>query len=270
MKKILIFLLAFACLICTPAYAQGTPEEALKQEILDYMVLANQIAGMQMTQKQIEELDSIVYFTAQKYVDIENISEEAAYKLLLAELKKTTPLESKPAVHATTLTPLPSGEKGAIFFTDNDKVWNHVGLYTSVTEIVESMPKPGVQFLPISDSRTYQAVVQNPADGVNDSCILVVNTSMANVNKAVDWAFTVPAGTPYDYDFLDNKTDYYAVMEGGIAVTKSENDAFNCSELVWKSYKKGANIDLDSDGGPGVYPDDIKNSTLTIKLRSFG
>ncbi len=38
-------------------------------------------------------------------------------------------------------------------------------------------------------------------------------------------------------------------------------NSYNCSQLVWAAYKStDPNVDLDSDGGPGVYPTDIKKS----------
>lgn len=38
-------------------------------------------------------------------------------------------------------------------------------------------------------------------------------------------------------------------------------NSYNCSQLVWGAYKStDPNVDLNSDGGPGVYPTDIKKS----------
>jgi len=37
----------------------------------------------------------------------------------------------------------------------------------------------------------------------------------------------------------------------------------NCSQLVWATYTIKAGIALDSNGGFGVYPDNIKDSSLT-------
>lgn len=38
----------------------------------------------------------------------------------------------------------------------------------------------------------------------------------------------------------------------------------NCSQLVWVAYMEAAGIDLDSNGGPGVYPYDIRDSSYTV------
>lgn len=40
--------------------------------------------------------------------------------------------------------------------------------------------------------------------------------------------------------------------------------SFNCSSLVWSAYMYASKneIDLDNDGGPGVYPDDVRDSPV--------
>lgn len=59
-------------------------------------------------------------------------------------------------------------------------------------------------------------------------------------------------GKGYDANFSDNKKN-----------TVANNKRMNCSELVWKAWKFKKNVDLDSNGGPGVYPNNIKNSNRT-------
>ena len=47
------------------------------------------------------------------------------------------------------------------------------------------------------------------------------------------------------------------------AFNKSKNPwMLNCSQLVWYAYKYGAGVDIDSNGGPGVYPHDIVEGPL--------
>ncbi|MBP3222386.1 MAG: hypothetical protein J6M18_00455 [Actinomycetaceae bacterium] len=46
----------------------------------------------------------------------------------------------------------------------------------------------------------------------------------------------------------------------GFAFNKTANGKMNCSQLVWAAYKTATGIDLDGDGGHGVYPRDIKKS----------
>lgn len=61
-------------------------------------------------------------------------------------------------------------------------------------------------------------------------------------------------GKDYDYDYENNKLN-----------TTSNNKKFNCSELVYKAWKFNGTIsvDLDSNGGTGVYPNNIKDSKYT-------
>ena len=47
------------------------------------------------------------------------------------------------------------------------------------------------------------------------------------------------------------------------------SDNYNCSQLVWASYKNAdSNIDLDADGGPGVYPKDIADSPMAYEYET--
>ena len=126
------------------------------------------------------------------------------------------------------------------------------------------MPEDGVQYWTHNAAGAHQFVTDLDTD---DSCLLIVSTSSSNVSAAAAWPYNnVPVNTPYDYDFVNNKSDYYYVTDelGNVYGPYSEGDAYNCSELVWKAYKKAASIDLDGNGGLGVYPNDIKNSSLTF------
>lgn len=67
-----------------------------------------------------------------------------------------------------------------------------------------------------------------------------------NKYKAANFAKS-KIGKSYNYFFWNNKTVHA--------------NSYNCSQLVWAAYKStDPNVDLDSDGGPGVYPTDIKKS----------
>lgn len=43
----------------------------------------------------------------------------------------------------------------------------------------------------------------------------------------------------------------------------------NCSQLVWAAYMKSLNVDLDGNGGNGVYPGDIRDSPHTITYQTL-
>ncbi|MFI5504205.1 hypothetical protein ACFLIN_02445 [Corynebacterium kutscheri] len=81
-----------------------------------------------------------------------------------------------------------------------------------------------------------------------------VNTSQATRNAAANWTLSKTGvgynspGAGYRYNFAFNKN--------------VDGDSFNCSSLVWSAYMVASRnaIDLDKNGGPGVYPDDIRDS----------
>jgi uncharacterized protein YycO len=63
------------------------------------------------------------------------------------------------------------------------------------------------------------------------------------IRRAVEYALA-QVGQPFDY-----------TATATLPLKISERN-LHCSEVVWRSYK-AAGIDLDSNGGPLVYPDDI-------------
>ncbi len=75
--------------------------------------------------------------------------------------------------------------------------------------------------------------------------------NLATRGKVINWAQS-KLGRPYDKGFSNNKK-----------FTSSEDEKYNCSELVWKAWKSEVGLDLDSNGGLGVYPNNITNSSRT-------
>jgi len=116
---------------------------------------------------------------------------------------------------------------------------NHVGIYYTTKTIVEA-PGSG------SKSRSVTASTLKKCGPIYK---MYVETPQSNRNKAADHAYNNFRNMPYDSNFFDNKDN--------------SNGKLNCSELVWKAYKHGAKIDLDGDGGEGVYPDNIKDHGST-------
>lgn len=78
---------------------------------------------------------------------------------------------------------------------------------------------------------------------------LRIHTGTTYRVAAANWAGRHP-NRPYNLNFAVNKT--------------VESSKYNCSRCVWASYKISG-LDLDSDGGPRVYPDDIRNSRLLTR-----
>lgn len=115
----------------------------------------------------------------------------------------------------------------------------HTGIYHTTTSVVDA---PGVgQRSRASDARWFKV----GRGAVKQS----VSVSTAKRNAAASHAYNRLRGKEYNMNFMFNKSTTGAQM--------------NCSQLVWAAYKAGAGIDLDSNGGGGVYPYDIKHSPLT-------
>jgi hypothetical protein len=97
--------------------------------------------------------------------------------------------------------------------------------------------KPGARLVFWSDfidpSRNYNKVALGR----------VVRMNEQQMNDVVAWAIS-RLGRPYRWP-----TDY--------ALTKDDDNRMYCSQYVWVDYLRDMNIDLDSDGGYIVFPDDI-------------
>jgi uncharacterized protein YycO len=122
----------------------------------------------------------------------------------------------------------------------------HVGIYYGGKTIVEA-PGPGKKShsAPASSTSTKKK-----------SKLMYVKTSEANRKKAGKYAYNNLRGKKYNLNFAANKTDKSAKK-------------LNCSQLVWRSYKKSVKIDLDSNGGPGVYPANIRDSNKTVTWKTL-
>lgn len=117
---------------------------------------------------------------------------------------------------------------------------NHVGIYYTTKTIVEA-PGPG------SKSKSVTASTLKKCGPIYK---MYANTSQSNRDKAANHAYNNFRGLDYDSNFINNKDH--------------NNGKLNCSELVWKAYKHGAKLDYDSNGGEGVYPDNIKDHNNTV------
>ncbi|SMD19948.1 YiiX/YebB-like N1pC/P60 family cysteine hydrolase [Lentzea albidocapillata] len=131
--------------------------------------------------------------------------------------------------------------KGDIFHSYAKTVvpHNHVGIFYTTKIVVEA---PG----PKSLSQARTAATLNKCGPVYK---MYVKAKQTTRNKAANYAYNSLRGKSYDLDFAINKTNTALRL--------------NCSELVWRAYKH-AGIELDSNGGPGVYPDNIKDDSSTV------
>ncbi|MFD4639769.1 YiiX/YebB-like N1pC/P60 family cysteine hydrolase [Lentzea sp. NPDC058436] len=131
--------------------------------------------------------------------------------------------------------------KGDIFHSYAKTVvpHNHVGIFYT-TKIVVEAPGPG------SQSKARTAATLNKCGPVYK---MYVKAKQSTRNKAANYAYNSLRGKSYDLDFAVNKINSTLRL--------------NCSELVWRAYK-AAGIELDHNGGTGVYPNDIKNDDSTV------
>lgn len=136
--------------------------------------------------------------------------------------------------------------KGDVYFSPASTLFvqhGHTGIYYSKTTTVEA-PGSG------KSSDSFVATSRWVSKGAVKQ---YVNTSKANRDKAGDFAYKHLRGHSYNSNFAFNKS-----------TNTAPSAKYNCSQLVWLAYKTGSGIDLDSDGGNGVYPANIRDSKWTI------
>ncbi|EFG47013.1 hypothetical protein HMPREF0183_1716 [Brevibacterium mcbrellneri ATCC 49030] len=137
---------------------------------------------------------------------------------------------------------------GDIFYNPASTVGiqhGHVGIYAVNDYIVEA---PGIGKL---SHRVHHSTVKV----YKTSQLLYVKITETRRRSAGKYARDKLQKKPYRKNFAVNK-DPYA-------------DRMNCSQLVWAAYKNSVKVDLDGNGGPGVYPKDIVKSTKTKTWRTY-
>ncbi|MGC7094238.1 YiiX/YebB-like N1pC/P60 family cysteine hydrolase [Amycolatopsis lurida] len=116
---------------------------------------------------------------------------------------------------------------------------NHIGIYYTTNTIVEA---PGT-------GQKSKSVTASTLKKCGPIYKMSVKAKQASRDKAANYAYNNFRGKEYDTNFAANKY--------------SSDTKLNCSELVWKAYKNAVDIELDGDGGLGVFPNDIKDDGST-------
>ncbi|GIQ69442.1 hypothetical protein DUZ99_03415 [Xylanibacillus composti] len=89
----------------------------------------------------------------------------------------------------------------------------------------------------------------------SDSRLMKVKkTSLSQDQQAALWAES-KIGSSYNNNFAINRSC------GG--------SSFNCSQLVWCAFMDTIGLDLDGNGGLGVYPKDIRDSREVLTLKTY-
>ncbi|OOE14829.1 hypothetical protein [Fictibacillus arsenicus] len=201
-----------------------------------------------------EELLSSVRSIAKNTGD----TEEALFKQIYKELKNDQTKATKEKQQAGEIGTMGSSggtvsvgtsTKGNFYYTASQTAYlnhGHVGMYYTSSTIVESVPDTGVRTI----STTLRKVDQG------DAQVKSVTTSTTNRENAANWAFSRVGIDDYSYNFVTNRT------------TSHIGDK-NCSKLIWSAYKLNGNLDLDVDGGLGVYPRDVRDAPDTRLVRNI-
>ncbi|MHC0036355.1 YiiX/YebB-like N1pC/P60 family cysteine hydrolase [Pseudoneobacillus sp. C159] len=142
-----------------------------------------------------------------------------------------------------------TSSKGNFFYTASYTAYlnhGHVGMYYSSGTIVESVPSTGVRTI----STTNRLVDKGAA------VVKSVTTTSTNKTNAANWAYSRVGIDAYSYNFANNRnTSHYGDK--------------NCSKLIWSAYKLNGGLDLDVDGGFGVYPRDVRDAKQTAVVRNI-
>lgn len=136
---------------------------------------------------------------------------------------------------------------GNFFYTGSYTAYlnhGHVGMYYSSSQIVESVPRSGVRTI-----STKSRLVDK-----GDAVVKSVKTTSLNKSKAAGWVKSRVGKDGYSYNFATNRyTSHYGDK--------------NCSKLIWSAYKLNGGLDLDKNGGAGVYPRDVRDAKQTSVVR---
>lgn len=126
--------------------------------------------------------------------------------------------------------------------------YSHVGLFTGTEEIVEAVGVTSTTTKFYKDNTPYRFKVRrfHPGNSISEKHIDAATTYASSAAHR---------HAPYDVNPFTNKSD-------------GDDFEMNCSELVWRSYMSlGGWVDLDSNGGPGVWPRDVRDSGHLVEYK---
>jgi uncharacterized protein YycO len=226
-------------------WGMHSPSYAASPEIYPYV---KEIVAMQPGSSQEEVIADARQVAEIEQIDVEEVLKQMQQELA-ADVKKGEE-EMKRKLHSGSdgRRPLPTSEKGNVFYTDaysSGVNHGHVGVYYTNKNIVESTSGVGVREIEAKSVKVYKgAVIQS------------VKTSEGKRRAAADWAKSRVGKDGYSYNFANNRrTSHYGNK--------------NCSKLVWSSFILQADLDVDKDKGSGVYPRDIRDSSLTVTVKTI-
>ena len=90
------------------------------------------------------------------------------------------------------------------------------------------------------------------SDSGHIGVVRVRGTSDTDLSRVVRW-LEDKKGRPYRWPIV-------------MGLDNNDESRFYCSQLAWRAYKQVMNIDLDSDKGALVFPDDLYNSKEYVEI----
>lgn len=141
-----------------------------------------------------------------------------------------------------------AANKGDIFVSPASTLFvqhGHTGIYYTAKVIVEA---PGAGKKSMYASASGKTVGKGTVKQH-------MSASQANRDKAANYAYNNMRGKDYNANFAFNRS--------------VPAKTYNCSQLVWGAYKAATGIDLDSNGGFGVYPYNIRDSSKTVTYKTL-
>lgn len=229
---VLLSAICFTYLLLPPAYAASRTSN-YNEDIAEFTaLLVNKITVAQMDKR----------FST--YAEMAEIPKEKLIKIEIAKIHNPE-LDSITTRSARGKKPITVAQKGDHYYAPYLQVVGHAGIYSSSTTIVEAIGSNS----PAREASLSQVTVDPGA------VIMRVRTSVANRNKAGERARKY-IGRGYNSFYFNGNKD--------------ENGGMHCAQLVWASYKFGANINLDTTGGDNiVWPRDLRNSSKAYVVKTF-
>ncbi|RJS50946.1 hypothetical protein C2H96_11760 [Bacillus subtilis] len=240
-KRVSMFLVALTMcggLFVSPAKAAKTTN------------YAEEIAALQPGTTPEEIMKSASQIAKQQHVEQDVILKQF-YKEITADKAEGDRLAKESGMSimggSSGTKKLPTSAKGNIYYTNSYTAYynhGHVGMYSAADKIVESVPSDGVR-----------QIAYNARDVEDNSIVQTVSVSSSKKTAAADWAVS-KVGDPYSFNFVNNRNT-------------GHDGAKNCSKLLWSAFLLKAGIDIDSNGGLGVYPRDITSSSYTTTIMTI-
>jgi uncharacterized protein YycO len=158
---------------------------------------------------------------------------------------------------ATTASTIEEGmlQPGDIIFVDLYSGWCHVGQWDHMALYVGDQPYPGVVEATFNGGVCYTPL---PSFLERDYPAHLVVKRLGDVLGREE---CLQQAIRYALEEVGNAFDFSATATIPLKVNRQNQ---HCAEVIWRAYK-AAGIDLDSNNGPLLYPDDVYYSP---RLRS--